>query len=115
VRPRRARPAGALLSFAVGVVVAVAVVAIALAGGIRGVDEGCDAEDLANREAECGYYDQSGTWVLYPWVVPGVGGHAPAGQHPRRPDRVVPTPPRATGKPAVTNRVPTAPRPRRSP
>jgi hypothetical protein len=42
--------------------------------------EDCDPEDLRNYEDDCGYWDtSSGTFVLWYWVIPNVGGTRPPG------------------------------------
>lgn len=42
--------------------------------------EDCDPEDLAGYEQDCGYWDGvSGDFILWYWVIPGLGGTAPAG------------------------------------
>lgn len=82
--------------------VALAVVAAVSFACGGGDDEDCDREDLAKREAECGYYSD-GAFVLYPWVKPGVGGHPPKGSHPVPPAGRKPTPD-TKPKPASTTR-----------
>lgn len=68
-------------------VLAAAIVAVvaAVSFACGSDDEDCDSEDLAGREAECGYYTDDGAFVLYPWVIPGIGGHPPKGSHPKPP------------------------------
>ena len=53
-------------------------------------------QDLRENDPDCGYYADSGTWVLYPWVHPVSGGKPPKGSHPRPPKGVKGTPPRGT-------------------
>lgn len=64
------------------------------------VDDHCDVEDLTHQEDECGYWDDAGVFVLYPWVLPNLGGRPPAGRHPVPPAGVRPNPP-ATYKPTT--------------
>lgn len=60
-------------------------------------EEDCVADDLAEQDEDCGYWNESGTFVLYPWVVPGVGGKPPKGKHAKPPAGVKQNPPRRTG------------------
>lgn len=69
-------------------------------------DEDCDAEDLRHREPECGYYDPNGAFVVYPWIVPGAGGHPPKGSHPKPPPGL-----KQPAKPAVNKPAPAKPAP----
>lgn len=57
-------------------------------------DADCDKGDLRERDPDCGYYDDRGAWVLYPWVKPNVGGKPPAGQRPKPPAGTKGAPPR---------------------
>lgn len=59
-------------------------------------NEDCDADDLEEKDRDCGYYDDNGVWVLYPWVVAGHGGKPPAGSRPKPPAGVKGAPPRRT-------------------
>ncbi|MFG3710967.1 hypothetical protein [Micromonospora sp. NPDC047730] len=39
----------------------------------------CDVDDQRERDEDCGYYDEAGIWVWYPWVVQGQDSKPPKG------------------------------------
>jgi hypothetical protein len=39
----------------------------------------CDAGDQVERDDDCGYYDDNGNWVWYPWVVMGQTSYSQPG------------------------------------
>ncbi len=97
-------------------IVSTLAVSVILIGGLAACkkDEECSSSDYNERRSECGYYDNNSNWILFPWIVPGLGGYPPSGYHPVVPPGVQPkppvNPPKPPPAPAVKN-PPPAPKP----
>lgn len=98
---------------ALAVAVGLAALPVLTACGGGEEDEDCDAEDLRNKEDECGYYDEHGTFVLFPWIVAGKGGKPPKGQKAKPPAGVKQNPPKPANPPRQPARNNPAPARRR--
>ncbi|MFI7608723.1 hypothetical protein ACIBTV_26745 [Micromonospora sp. NPDC049366] len=65
----------------------------------------CTVEEQHERDDDCGYYDNGGAWLLYPWVISGRHSTPPPGW--KRPAGLRKSPPLVTApSPAAGARTP---------